>query len=931
MTRKGQATLTTYLTAAAVVALVVAAGVYYTSLSSNSTASSSGSAARSSGSTATTPASGSSATGTAAGSAAGATAVPCKGGDFSEDGRLSEVDLDALSLVLDDLATTGVPYYNLKCADVNGDGFMTADDEICLSGLLSGLYSSVADCPDCDKTSDYEICHDGLDNDCDGQADKETYDNAAGTAYSSDVCVCSSETPSSILYDADGVPGFSGPSDKEWCRDHSGAYSWGLAGFVTASGGDFYYNGQVWKPYGINYFSDLRWLTSSYDSAGVEEDLANIKNSGFNAVGTITGDYATKAATDDFFRLLDKYGLKTDLFFYICDPLYYADNMSICTDTITRLNLKDSDELFGYIIGPEPGFGQQAARDASQMRYEFGKWAAKNYGSFEKALVAWGFTPKYYCGAAVDAACTNHNIPSVMVAGQSYTVSMTVVNLGSETWGTDSTYTLGSVTPYALDASSWYDKALVHTGPDPFAVEGWFFPPSVSVPTGGSHTFTLTMKAPETPGRYKSDWSMVYGGVNAFGRMCAQTVTVIPTGTALQEQVVYAPVPCGPTDTELCADSTANRFVSAYRRFVGDYTSDRYNKGVRAIKEADPNHLIGTDRDLASQIGCPYMALNGRDAAKHLDFMPAEFYARARSTSEVYNPDVFRKMGFQTRYMDVGKPVLYSEFGEDAMVVGEQRQADYYTYFYTMAIESGADGAIAWVYKNDIMDTTPATSSDYSVFGKQAFNVMVQCASLFLNRAVRTANWWITVDIDSHAGEWQVFDEAMNLYLYGLTQGMTADVITPCTGTDSATVSLICVGNYQVPDCPQKCLNSEFNYIKIKDYNGDWVEVKDGETVVVKSGQPVYAKASLGNIGEAKWLTTVSAASENGYVFLGDQTGGGSFFLPITSDVPWMSDADFGEFKVTDGLSGDRSVTFQLASANRVWFGDKAVITLHPV
>lgn len=109
---------------------------------------------------------------------------------------------------------------------------------------------------------------------------------------------------------------------------------------------------------------------------------------------------------------------------------------------------------------------------------------------------------------AYDAEIVSDDIPSSMMAGQPYTVHVTVRNTGSNVWTAAEGYKLGSP-----------------GDSDPFAFPRVHLDPSDSIESGQSKTFTFTM-APSTPGSYVTDWRMLQEGVTWFGETLSKTVIV---------------------------------------------------------------------------------------------------------------------------------------------------------------------------------------------------------------------------------------------------------------------------------------------------------------------------------------------------------------------------------------------------------------------
>ncbi|AWI08316.1 FG-GAP-like repeat-containing protein [Ereboglobus luteus] len=98
---------------------------------------------------------------------------------------------------------------------------------------------------------------------------------------------------------------------------------------------------------------------------------------------------------------------------------------------------------------------------------------------------------------------SSSNIPSTMTPGQTVTVSVTMQNTGSTTWGNHSShpYSLGSQNPQ--DNTTW-SLRRVSVGASP-------------VPPGDTKTFNFAITAPPVPGSYNFQWRMVQDGVEWFG------------------------------------------------------------------------------------------------------------------------------------------------------------------------------------------------------------------------------------------------------------------------------------------------------------------------------------------------------------------------------------------------------------------------------
>jgi RHS repeat-associated protein len=109
----------------------------------------------------------------------------------------------------------------------------------------------------------------------------------------------------------------------------------------------------------------------------------------------------------------------------------------------------------------------------------------------------------------------SQSVPQTMIAGQSYSVSVTIQNTGSNAWTSASNYNLGSQN--AQDNTTW---GMGRVG----------LPYSVG--SGSQVTFSFTVTAPATSGTYNFQWRMVQDGVEWFGDFTPNVVVTVnaPSG-----------------------------------------------------------------------------------------------------------------------------------------------------------------------------------------------------------------------------------------------------------------------------------------------------------------------------------------------------------------------------------------------------------------
>ena len=126
-------------------------------------------------------------------------------------------------------------------------------------------------------------------------------------------------------------------------------------------------------------------------------------------------------------------------------------------------------------------------------------------------LIAAGTEPAF---AQRNSAFVSDSVPTQMVIGQQYPVSVTMRNTGSESWSAGLAHRLGSQSPN--DNTRW--------GLHRVDVPG-------VVATNGTATFNFTARAPTTPGTYNFQWRMVRDGVAWFGATTPNRSITVVTST----------------------------------------------------------------------------------------------------------------------------------------------------------------------------------------------------------------------------------------------------------------------------------------------------------------------------------------------------------------------------------------------------------------
>ncbi len=111
-----------------------------------------------------------------------------------------------------------------------------------------------------------------------------------------------------------------------------------------------------------------------------------------------------------------------------------------------------------------------------------------------------------------NAIFVSQNVPSAVLPGQTFTVSITMENTGATTWRDADNHHLGSQSPQ--DNTNWgLNRVYLST----------------DVATGEQYTFTFDCTAPSTPGTYDFQWQMVQDGLEWFGEVTPVIHIVVDT------------------------------------------------------------------------------------------------------------------------------------------------------------------------------------------------------------------------------------------------------------------------------------------------------------------------------------------------------------------------------------------------------------------
>ena len=390
-----------------------------------------------------------------------------------------------------------------------------------------------------------------------------------------------------------------------------------------------------------------------------------------------------------------------------------------------------------------------------------------------------------------------------------------------------------------------------------------------------------------------------------------------------------------PADHQMKRDGEWRVMVAAYRRFMDDLTSRKWNAAHRKLRKIDPNHLVSFRQGNTLPQDFTFTA-----TPKHIDFICPEGYAIH------LGEDGYNAAGFITRYVNFttrGKPILWAEFGKSVWdrermtqdAASLKVQHEYHEMFYRMVVEAGANGTAPWWWPGGYRVNE---RSDYGICSPDG---TPRPSALLLDqygprmktpRDYPKPDTWLSIDRDAHpGGYWHItFNQGKDAYRQARSQGKNLGLRTAGTGTSSANCPLIAVGNrpYSGKN-PPKYLNAEFNWLQIRNAKGQWVEVVD--RVEVTKDSPVRARASLGNLQEAEWLAPDAVGDGPGAVCLASAEGSQvAVKIPIPQNTPYLADVDFGEFILAEGVTKAAHVVLQMTAEGRAWFGEKRSVWLDP-
>ncbi|HEX3028929.1 MAG TPA: leucine-rich repeat protein [Clostridia bacterium] len=339
-------------------------------------------------------------------------------------------------------------------------------------------------------------------------------------------------------------------------------------------------------------------------------------------------------------------------------------------------------------------------------------------------------TITYTISKAYDAAViVSDTIPANMTAGQSYKVSVTLKNTGSNTWTAAANYRLGAV-----------------GNSDPFATPRQTITTGEAIGVNQQKTFTFTMKAPSTPGTYTTDWQMLKEGVAWFGQALTKQVTVtLPANDAV---IVTDTIP----DT-MTAGQSYKVSVTLKNTGSNTWTADKYMLG--GVGDSDP-FAAARQTISGSSIGTNQTAI-------------FTFVMKAPLTAGTYTTDwKMLKPGVAWFGQALTKQVTVTSHANDAVIVSDTIPANMTAgQSYKVSVTLKNTGSNTWNAATNyrlgaVGNNDPFTTARQTMTTGEAIGVNQQKTFTFTMKAPSTPGTYTT--------DWQMLKEGVAWFGKALTK-----------------------------------------------------------------------------------------------------------------------------------------------------------------
>ncbi|MCX5907384.1 MAG: hypothetical protein NTY64_09410 [Deltaproteobacteria bacterium] len=450
----------------------------------------------------------------------------------------------------------------------------------------------------------------------------------------------------------------------------------------------------------------------------------------------------------------------------------------------------------------------------------------------------------------------------------------------------------------------------------------------------------VSFTAPSDPGRYRYYLGIVQEGVGWFADIEIDLEVSAPDQPEVRKNINLPTPVVGPSDYQLNHDGQWRQFVQAYRRAIDTEISRRYGEVVRLIKSYAPYQLVSARQGYGGNgsggegIIARY-PLDLPTTAAHFDFLCPEGYEIGldpKFTSYEGSRDYIRS-GMATttayaRWASGGKPVAWVEFGYDMYRRAYNpydpynppprelsNQQLYYSFFLDALLEAGADGSAGWWYPGGIRQDE---GSDYGIV-TPALGERPVCSvyrnranSLLSPRPLRPNGPAYIFDLlGGVRGYTDIYGPARGSALRAMNQGQRFVMQPQGNGTTSDSNPITFIGG----GGPTRDLWAEISQLDLRiGAGGQWFSVIPGGAYAIPQSTPIYVRARVRNLGPATWLS-----GDRVKFGVNENLSGFGFRWPIPRNISRLEELSVPEMVLTQGLTQDSDVQFQMVAERRAW------------
>ena len=394
------------------------------------------------------------------------------------------------------------------------------------------------------------------------------------------------------------------------------------------------------------------------------------------------------------------------------------------------------------------------------------------------------------------------------------------------------------------------------------------------------------------------------------------------------------------TPAQIATDGPWNKMIAAYRRFLDTLLYEKYAEARRLIRTVDPHTLVSFRMSMAgdpTDVQTQALLYDFAYLAGAVDMLEPEAYGRIGDWERI-------KPGWFTyeyaRWANPKLPMIWAEAGVHVWDMAHHNftdermafQASYFTDFYRMMEQSGADGIYWWWYPGGFRVNE---RSDYGIINpngtdRPVTTVIREQAPLFLQAPdSKPVDTWLTFDRDAHTnGLSGVYTALKEQFWSAIEAGNTPGLKTEGTGTDSTNCPSLAVGNSPWNGSnPPKYLDAFFDLVEVQTANDTWTRILPGGNMTLPASQPVRLRVTFTNLGEAALMPPAETGDTPGGVFI-TVSGNIQTTIPLPQRLNRFDQLQV-ELPLTDTpLAANANIVLSFDAKGRITFGQKFTVEL---